>query len=81
MSAFEIIGGILLIVMAVVIIGMVLMQDSKGNGAAALCGAQSNPFTKNRAKTLDALLTKYTKVIGIAFLVLSLIVWVVGIYF
>ena len=38
-------------------------------------------ITKNRAKTLDALLTKYTKVIGIAFLVLSLIVWVVGIYF
>ena len=81
MSAFEIIGGILLIVMAIAIIGMVLLQDSKGGGAAALGGAQPSSFTKGRAKTLDAILTKYPKVIGVVFMVLTLIVWIVGIYF
>ena len=58
MQAFEIIGGILLILMAIAIIIMVLMQEGKGGGASALGGAQPQSYGKNRAKTLDVLLSK-----------------------
>ena len=81
MKAFEIIGGVLLILMAIAIIIMVLMQEGKGGGAAALGGAQAQNFGRNRAKTLDVLLSKYTKVIGAAFLVVTLQVWILSIYF
>ena len=80
MQAFEIIGGVLLILMAIVII-MVLMQEGKGGGAAALGGAQPQSYGKNRAKTLDVLLSKYTKVIGAAFLIVTFLVWILSIYF
>lgn len=75
MQAFEIIGGILLILMAIAIIIMVLMQEGKGGGA------QPQSYGKNRAKTLDVLLSKYTKVIGAAFLVVTFLVWILSIYF
>lgn len=81
MQAFEIIGGILLILMAIAIIIMVLMQEGKGGGASALGGAQPQSYGKNRAKTLDVLLSKYTKVIGAAFLVVTFLVWILSIYF
>ncbi len=81
MKAFEIIGGFLLILMAIAIIILVLMQEGKGGGAAALGGAQAQNFGRNRAKTLDVLLSKYTKVIGAAFLVVTFLVWILSIYF
>ena len=81
MKAFEIVGGVLLILMAAVIIIMVLMQEGKGGGAAALGGAQAQNFGRNRAKTLDVLLSKYTKVIGTVFLVVTFLVWILSIYF
>ena len=81
LQAFEIIGGILLILMAIAIIIMVLMQEGKGGGASALGGAQPQSYGKNRAKTLDVLLSKYTKVIGAAFLVVTFLVWILSIYF
>ena len=81
MKAFEIIGGVLLILMAIAIIIMVLMQEGKGGGASALGGAQAQNFGRNRAKTLDVLLSKYTKVIGAAFLVVTFLVCILSIYF
>ena len=52
-----------------------------GGGASALGGAQPQSYGKNRAKTLDVLLSKYTKVIGAAFLVVTFLVWILSIYF
>ena len=54
---------------------------SGGGGASALGGAQPQSYGKNRAKTLDVLLSKYTKVIGAAFLVVTFLVWILSIYF
>lgn len=81
MQAFEIIGGILLILIAIAIIIMVLMQEGKGGGAAALGGAQPQSYGRNRAKTLDVILAKYTKILGIVFFAVTFLVWILSIYF
>ncbi len=81
MHAFEIVGGVLLIIMAIAIIVMVLMQSGKEGGVSALGGVQPQSFGRNRAKTLEVILSKYTKIIGAVFLVLTFAVWVLSIYF
>ena len=64
---------IVLIVGAIAVTALVLMQKgSQGGGlGAAFGGASDNFFGKNKGKTAEAKLQRYTKLIGIAFAVLS----------
>ncbi len=70
MTAFEIIIGIVLIIFSIVIIGVVLLQEGRQAGIGAITGAADSFLDKGKARTLDALLGKWTKVIAIAFFVL-----------
>lgn len=81
MGAIEIIGGIVLILLSVLILIMVLMQEGKGNGVNALGGGNAQNFGRNRAKTLDVLLEKYTKIAAIAFCVITFLVWILSVFF
>lgn len=81
MQAFEIIGGVLLILMAIVIIIMVLCRREKAAARRRWAVLSPRVMGKNRAKTLDVLLSKYTKVIGAAFLIVTFLVWILSIYF
>ena len=72
MTIWEIIIGIVLMVFAVVVIAVVLLQEGRQANLGAISGAADSFFDKGRARTLDALLAKWTKVIAIAFFVLVL---------
>ncbi|MDD2418613.1 MAG: preprotein translocase subunit SecG [Oscillospiraceae bacterium] len=70
MNGFEIAIGIVLIIMSLVIIAIVLLQEGRQSNLGAIQGAADSFLDKGRARTLDAVLSKWTKIIAFAFFVL-----------
>jgi len=72
MSAVEIIFGILLIIVSIGIIVFVMMQQSRQAGLSGAIAGGSNDsfFGKNKGRTKEAKLEKWTKVLGGVFFVL-----------
>ena len=73
MSVWEIIIGAVLIVFSLlIIIAIVLLQEGRQANLGAIAGAADSFMEKGKARTMDALLSKWTKVIAIVFFVLVL---------
>lgn len=69
LTAVRIIHMILSFIMIVV----VLMQSGKAQGmSGAIAGGSETFFGKNKARTIDAILEKWTSVVAIAFLATSI---------
>lgn len=72
MTAAKIIINILHILFTVSIIVIVLLQSGKSAGlSGSIAGGAETFFGRNKGRTLDALLSKYTAFAAIAFLVTS----------
>lgn len=72
MTIWEYIIGGVLIVVSIIIIGVVLLQEGRQANLGAISGAADAFMEKGRARTLDAILGRWTKVIMAAFFVLVL---------
>ncbi|MGP1360891.1 MAG: preprotein translocase subunit SecG [Candidatus Fimenecus sp.] len=73
MSALEVVLGILLIISSIIIVVSVLMQESKQTGlSGAIAGGADTFFGKNKGRTIEAKLAKFTRYFGIWFLLLCL---------
>ena len=68
MGVIEILGGIIICVLAVMIIAVVLMQEHKAK-MGSLAGGSDASFGRNMGKTTDAMLSRATKVLTIVFFV------------
>ena len=78
MSAIQILIGALVIISSIIIIVVVLMQQSREAGlSGAISGAADTFFGKNKGRTVEAKLEKFTKYFGIFFFVLVLAATVV----
>ena len=65
--------GSVLIVVSIVLIIIVLMQEGKSAGlSGAIAGGAETFFGKNKGRTYEAKLAKFTKFVAIAFFVLAL---------
>ena len=74
MSAIEIILGVVVIIVSIAIIGAVLLQQGRRAGiSGAISGAADTFLSKNKARTFDAFLARWTKYIAILFFVLALV--------
>lgn len=74
MTAVEIIIGIAVILVSLVIIAVVLLQQGHRAGInGAISGGADTFLSKNKARTFDATLSRWTKYIAILFFVLSII--------
>lgn len=72
--AVRIIIGILVILVSLLIIGAVLLQKGHRAGiSGAISGGADTFLSKNKAKTVDAKLTRWTKYIAILFFVLAIV--------
>ncbi|MBC8545845.1 preprotein translocase subunit SecG [Clostridiaceae bacterium NSJ-31] len=81
MSVFEIVGGIILAIACILIVAIVMMQETKSNGMSAVSGAESSMgYNRGRAQTKEAMLNKATKILAIIFFVISLAVCIVSVY-
>lgn len=73
MKALQIVFGILLIISSIAIIAIVLLQEGKSAGlSGAIAGGADTFFGKNKGRTMEAKLVKWTKVISISFFVIVL---------
>ena len=70
MSVIEVILGVILIILSLIIIGVILLQEGRQANLGAISGAADTFLEKGKARTLDAILEKWTKVIAISFFVL-----------
>ena len=80
MGAFEIVVGIIMILLAAGLSFAILMQEGKG-GINALTGEQNDNFGRNAGKTLNTTLKNATKYGIIILMVLVVLINVVSVYF
>jgi preprotein translocase subunit SecG len=71
LGAIEIFFGIMLILFAIAIVAVVLFQEGKHSNSGVITGSGSDTFlTKNKSRSIDAFLARWTKFIAITFFVL-----------
>jgi len=74
MSPVEIILGIVILVLSVILVACVLMQSGKDKRlSGSIAGGAETFFGKSKGKTIDRILSKWTSVISIAFLITAII--------
>lgn len=65
--------GAVLLIASIIIVVLVMLQQSKQAGlSGAIAGGADTFFGKNKGRTMEAKLAKYTKIIAIVFMVVSL---------
>lgn len=70
MTVWEYVIGAVIILFSLVIVAVVLLQEGRQSDLGAISGASENFFEKGRARTIDAFLAKWTKVLAVVFFVL-----------
>ncbi len=65
--------SILQVLVGAVLIVFVLGQSGKHSGLGAIAGASESFLSKNKAKSADAKLAKWTKWVALVFIVLTLV--------
>lgn len=65
--------GAVLIISAIIIIVTVMLQQSKQQGlSGAIAGGADTFFDKNKGRTVEAKLSKITKIVAVVFFVIGL---------
>lgn len=70
MTVWEYIIGGVIIAFSLIIIAVVLFQEGRQANLGAISGAADSFLDKGRARTVDAFLARWTKVLAIVFFVL-----------
>ncbi len=77
MSVLEIIFGVILLAFSIAIILVVLLQEGSQKNVGVVTGAADTFLSKNKARSVDAFLSRWTKVIAIGFFLFVIVVNVV----
>ncbi len=73
LGVIEIIIGAVVLLLSVIVVFVVIMQEGHRSGInGAISGGADTFLSKNKARTVDAFLAKWTKVFAIAFFVLCI---------
>ncbi len=73
MTLYEIILAVLLLLFSIAIIVAVLLQEGNQKNMGVVTGGADTFLSKNKARSVDAFLSRWTKVIAIGFFVLVLV--------
>ena len=73
MAALRIVIQILFILIGIVLTVIVLMQEGKSAGLGAISGAAETYWGKNKGRSMEGKLVKFTKYLAIGFMVISII--------
>lgn len=69
MSVWGIVLGSLLAIVAIAIIVVIILQEGNQQGIGVVTGAADSYFSKNKARSIDAFLSRWTKVFAAAFVI------------
>ena len=79
MNWYEIVLGVVLIAVSVLIVVFTLAQEQKGQGlSGAIMGESPATMAAGRERGVDAKLAKLTKICGVVFFVVTLVVCVLS---
>lgn len=73
MAALKIVLTILFILVCIALVVLVLMQEGKSAGLGAISGAAETYWGKNKGRSMEGNLEKFTTFAAIAFMVLAII--------
>lgn len=73
MSTWKMIATIVYIIICIALVIVVLMQEGKTSGLGAVGGAADTYWSKNKGRSTEGMLVKITRVLGILFVVLSVV--------
>ena len=74
MTALQIVFGIVLLIFSLDIIIVVLLQEGNQKNVGVVTGGAETFLSKNKARSVDAFLSRWTKVIAIGFFVFVIVV-------
>lgn len=74
MSSVEIILGIVLILFSVAITVVVLLQEGHEQNVGVITGGADTFLSKNKARSIDSFLARWTKIIAVGFFVLVIVI-------
>ena len=73
LSVLEIVVGSILLVLSLVVIFVVILQEGHRSGInGAISGGADTFLSKNKARTVDAFLARWTKWLAVAFFILAI---------
>ncbi len=78
MTVAQIIIGIIMIIVSLIIIGVVLLQQGRRSGLGAISGGADTFLSKGKARTVDAVLSRWTKYIALAFFIVAIVANVIA---
>lgn len=73
MAVLRTVLTIILILVSIVFTAIVLMQEGKSTGLGAISGAAETYWGKNKGRSMEGTLVKLTKVLGVVFILLSVV--------
>ncbi len=73
MAALRMVLTVLLIIVCIIFTTIVLMQEGKSAGLGALNGSSETYWGKNKGRSMEGALVKLTKILGIVFLLLAVV--------
>ena len=72
MSVWGIVLGVLLAIISIAIIIVIILQEGNQQGLGVVTGAADSYFSKNKARSIDAFLARWTKVFAAVFVIFVL---------
>ncbi|MCR4656480.1 MAG: preprotein translocase subunit SecG [Lachnospiraceae bacterium] len=73
MGVLRVILTIVFILVCIVLSAIVLMQEGKSAGLGAISGMAESYWGKNKGRSMEGMLVKYTKWLAVAFMLLAVI--------
>ena len=77
MGVVEVIFGIILLLFSIAIVVVVLLQEGHQQNLGTITGGADTFLAKNKARTIDAFLSRWTKFIALGFFALVIIINVI----
>ena len=78
LGVLRVLLSILFVIDCVALTVVVLMQEGKSQGLGALSGATDSYWGKNKGRTMEGGLVRFTTMMGIAFFVLAILLNIIG---
>ena len=73
MTVVEIILSVIYVILGIAISAVILMQEGKSQGLGALGGIADSYWGKNKGRSMEGALEKFTKYGAIAFMVITIV--------
>ncbi len=73
MAALKIVLTIVFILVCIALVVLVLMQEGKSAGLGAISGAAETYWGKNKGRSMEGQLVKFTKILAVLFMGLAVI--------